>query len=312
MPVTSARTAVVPLVLVLLLPACSGEDGSATGAAVASGNPDTCTGDVVDVVVPVGQWGDVVRQVGGDCANVTTIVVSGSDDPHGAEPGSADLEAFSDADLVVLNGAGYDDWAQDAVDAQDRPPPVLRVSELEGLPEDEDEHLWSAPAAVHAFAPALADELAAISPDAADVFEANAATWQAGLRQYLDAVLALGSSVSGRTYAATEPVFDRMAAGLGLVDATPAGYRGSVDDGREPTEEDLAAFETALADGSVDVLVHNTQTGGDVAERLRTAAEDAGVPVLEVTETPESEGDSFVAWQLAQLVALSEALGAAS
>jgi zinc/manganese transport system substrate-binding protein len=305
--VASARTALVPLVLVLLLPACGGEDGPGTSAAVASGDPDSCTGDVVDVVVSVGQWGDVVRQVGGDCANVTTVVVSGTADPHGAEPGGADLAAFSDADLVVLNGAGYDDWAEDAVASQDRRPPVLRVSELVDAPEGGDPHLWYEPEAVHAVAPALADELAEISPDAADVFEANAATWQADLRPYLDAVLALGSTVSGRTYAATETVFDRMAASLGLVDATPGGYHG-----REPTEDDLAAFEAALADGSVDVLVHNPQSGGEAAERLRTAAEDADVPVVEMTETPEDEGSSFVAWQIAQLVAVSEALGAAS
>lgn len=286
------RTALVPLVAGLLLAGCGSDDDPAGTAAVATGNPDTCTGEVVDVVVSVAQWGDVVRQVGGDCANVTTFVA----DPGGAEPGKADLAAFTDADLVVVNGAGYDSWAADAAASQDPEPPVLSVAELVDA-EDGDPHLWYEPQAVHAVAPALADELAEVSPDAVDVFEANAATWQAGLRPYLDAVLALGSTVSGRTYAATGTTFDRMAGALGLVDATPEGYRRG--------EDDLAAFQAALTDGSVDVLVHDP-ADGDVPEQLGAAAESGGVPVLEVTGSPGDE--PFLGWQLAQLSALSEAL----
>jgi zinc/manganese transport system substrate-binding protein len=288
--------------------ACGGGDDPVGDAAVASGDPESCPGEVVDVVVSVGQWGDAARQVGGDCANVTTIVASGAVDPHDFEPGTADLAAFSDADLVLVNGADYDHWAEDAASSQDPEPPVLSVAEVLDAPEGGDPHLWYEPEAVHAVAPALADELAELSPDAADVFRANAATWQADLRGYLDAVLALGSTASGRTYAATETVFDRMAASLGLVDATPEGYRRSVSNESEPAPGDLAAFEAALADGSVDVLVYNTQTSGTVPDQLRTAAEDAGVPVVEVTESPSDADGSFVAWQLAQLSALSDAL----
>ncbi|WP_116450788.1 metal ABC transporter solute-binding protein, Zn/Mn family [Blastococcus litoris] len=306
------RTSLVPLALsALLLAGCGGEDAPESTAAVASGNPDTCTGEVVDVVVSVGQWGDVVRRVGGDCANVTTVLASGDVDPHEADPTAADLAAFADADLVVVNGAGYDRWAEDAAEAQEPEPAVLTVTDLLDEPAGSDPHVWSSPAAVHALAPALAEELGQLSPDAADVFEANAATWQAELRQYLDAVLALGSTVSGRTYAATEPAFDRMADALGLVDATPEGYRRSAARGEEPAPGDLSAFESALADGSVDVLVLDEQTGGDAAEALRSAADDAGVPVVEVTEAPADQDEPFLDWQLAQLTALGEALGAA-
>ena len=218
---TTVRTALVA-VAVVGLAACT-DGGGDQGSAVASGDPDACPGDVVDVVVSVGQWGDVVRSVGGDCANVTTIVASGAVDPHDFEPGTADLAAFSDADLVVVNGADYDHWAEDAAESQDSAPALLSAASLVAAPEGGDPHLWYEPEAVHAMAPALADELAQLSPDAAGYFEEQAATWQAGLRRYVDAVLALGSTISGRTYAATETVFDRMAAALGLVDVDARG-----------------------------------------------------------------------------------------
>ena len=304
---TAVRTALVA-VAVVGLAACT-DGGSDRGSAVASGDPDACPGDVVDVVVSVGQWGDVVRSVGGDCATVTTIVASGAVDPHDYEPGTADLAAISEAELVVVNGADYDSWAENAVAAQDPTPAVLDVASLVDVPEGADPHLWYEPEAVHAIGPALADELARLSPDAADYFEEQAAAWQAGLRRYIDAVLALGSAVSGRTYAATETVFDRMAAALGLVDATPEGYRRSVSNESEPSPGDLTEFERALRDGSIDVLIYNTQTSGSVPEQLRAAAEDAGVPVVEVSESPRNADGSFVAWQFAQLTELSDALG---
>ena len=304
---TAVRASLVVLAVVGLA-ACT-DGGTDRGSAVASGDPDACPGDVVDVVVSVGQWGDAVRSVGGDCANVTTIVASGAVDPHDYEPGTADLAAISEAELVVLNGADYDHWASDAVESQDPEPAVLSVATLVDVPDGADPHLWYEPEAVHAIGPALADELARLSPDAADYFEERATAWQAGLRHYLDAVLTLGSTVSGRTYAATEPVFDRMAAALGLSDVTPEGYRRSVSNDSEPSPGDLAGFETALGDGSVDVLIYNTQTSGSVPDQLRAAAEKAGVPVVEVSESPGDANGSFVAWQLAQLTELSDALG---
>jgi zinc/manganese transport system substrate-binding protein len=308
--VSRARATVVPVALAALLLAGCGDDGDPTdGPAVVSGDPGACPGEVVDVVVSVGQWGDVVRQVGGDCANVTTIVASGAVDPHDFEAGTADLAAFSDAALVVVNGADYDHWAEDAVATLDPEPALLRAADLVAEPAgDADPHLWYEPEVVHAMGPAVADALTEVSPDVADYVQERAAAWQSDLRRYTDAVLALGSAVSGRTYAATESVFDRTAAAVGLVSVTPEGYRRAVSNDSEPAPGELAAFETALADGSVDVLIYNTQTSGSVPVQLRAAAEDAGVPVVEVTESPSDGNGSFVAWQLAQLSALSDAL----
>src|SRR3954463_12133959 len=99
--------AVLAGLALLGLPGCSG--GGNSGPAVSKGNAQACPTDVVDVVVSVSQWSELVRTLGGDCVNVTTVVASRAVDPHDFEPTTADLATFSSADLVVVNGAHYDE-----------------------------------------------------------------------------------------------------------------------------------------------------------------------------------------------------------
>ncbi|MCW2739799.1 MAG: hypothetical protein JWR45_221 [Blastococcus sp.] len=309
--IITASTALAA-VAVLGLTACGGATADDTGVAVASGDPATCPGDVVDVVVSVGQWGDVVHSLAGACATVTTIVASAAVDPHDFDPSTADLAAFSGADLVVLNGAGYDHWAEDAAAAADPRPAVVSAADAADVPgEGEDPHLWYDPEAVQSTAAAVTEELSRLSPDAAPYLGGQADAWRAALQPYLDAIDQLRRTVTavGYTYVATETVFDRMARAVGLIDVTPPGYRRSASNESEPAPGDLSDFQARLSDGLADVLIYNTQTRGSVPGQLRSAADQADVPTVEVTESPADATGSFVAWQLGQLEALSEALG---
>src|SRR4051794_39770572 len=92
------------LVALMVAGACSSSSG---GTRTASDAPD-CPTDPVQVVVTVSQWADIASGLAGRCAEVTTII-EGSVDPHDYEPTPADNARFLDADLVVMNGLGYDD-----------------------------------------------------------------------------------------------------------------------------------------------------------------------------------------------------------
>jgi zinc/manganese transport system substrate-binding protein len=302
--------AAVAALVAVVLSACS-PGGTAKGAAVSAGDPAACPGRVVDVVVSVGQWGDLVRKLGGACATVTTIVSSAAVDPHDFDPGTADLAAFSGADLVVLNGADYDHWAQDAVATLDPTPVEVSAAEVAGVPaHGADPHLWYSPDVVDRMSTAVSRALTRLAGDKAAAYLAQqAAGWAEDRRPYEDAVRTLSALAPGHSFAATEPVFDRMAAAIGLADATPQGYRRAASNGSDPAPGDLTAFEAALAAGTIDVLVYNTQTSGTVPDQLRAAAKRAGVPVLEVSESPPDAKGSFVTWQVDQLTALSDALG---
>ena len=328
-----------PSVLALLavgavaLAACGSEDDG--GPTTSSGDAEACPGEVVDVVVSVGQWGDVVESLGGECASVTTVISSTAVDPHDFEPTTGDIAAFEEADLVVLNGADYDHWAADAAGNVDPAPVVLDLAEVVGVEDEEhaeeehaeeeeaaedhaeeeehghggvNPHIWYSPEFVQRSSEAITAELSDLSPDAADHFAEQATAWEEQMTPYAEELRTLETLPVGKSYAATESVFEYTAEAIGLTDATPEGYRESASNETDPAPGDVAAFEALLQSGGVDVLVYNTQTEGGVPEQLRSAAEEAGVPIVEVTESVPDDDGSFVDWQLAQLRALSGAL----
>ena len=294
-------------VLVLLAASACSDDGAPDSeATVASGDPAACPGEVLDVVVSVAAWSDVVSGLGGDCATVTTIAAS----PAGPSDDvlAADRAAFASADLVVLNGARYDQWAVEALEDSDGDPVVVTAADVAGAGAARpDPQLWYAPEVVPEVAAAVTRELAVLSPDAAPYFAAQHTAWTAELQPYVAAVAALREGAAGHTGATTLTAWGPMARAVGLAEGTPSAFLRSLRSGSDPAPDDVDAVESALREGSVDVLVQDGAADDGTADRLRDVAEDAGVPVVEVTEFPPEDG-AFVEWQVTQLAALAEAL----
>jgi len=257
----------------------------------------------------VDQWGDIVSTLGGRCAQVTTVLAGSAADPHDFEPSPADAASFTDAQLVVVNGDDYDTWATKLAATSAPRARLIDAAQVTKTPPGADPHLWYSPTAVPQVADAVTAELAQLAPVAADYFGRQRAVFAEALSPYRSAIDTIRAGASGKTYAATENVFSRMAAHLGLVDKTPPGYRTAAANESEPSPADLEAFRALLTGRGVDVLIDNSQTQGSITELLRTTAENAGVPVVEVTETVAPGADSFQSWQVAQLTALAKALG---
>lgn len=268
----------------------------------------TCPGGAVDVVVSVDQWGEIVSELGGDCAKVTTLLASSSVDPHDYEPSPSDAAAFKGARLVVINGAGYDRWASDLARSSAASVPVVNAAEVTRTPDGANPHLWYKPVAVTAVADAVSAELAKANPEAAEYFTARRAGFSGSLQPYNSLIEKVKVAAAGKSYAATESVFDYQAEAVGLINKTPQGYRQAAANEADPSPADIQAFQAALAARDVDVLIFNTQTEGAVAHQIRDAAEKAGVPVVDITETVPPGQATFVGWQDEQLAALATAL----
>lgn len=301
--------------LPLALSACGGDDTSAMDASDTPPAPD-CPATPVNVVVSVDQWGNIVSQLGGACAEVTTVLAGSAVDPHDFEPAPSDAADFEGAQLVVLNGGHYDEWAAKLAATSAADAPVVNAVDLSGGHAEEghdhagegNPHVWYNPTAVTEVAEAVTAQLGKVSPDAAEYFGARHAEFVESMKPYDEAIAAIKAGATGKSYAATESVFGDMATALGLVDRTPQGYQVAAANESDPSPADLDAFLQLLADRGVDVLIYNTQTEGSVPEQIRSAAEQAGVAVVEVTETLPSNAQSFQDWQVTQLDSLAKAL----
>lgn len=280
-----------------------------TSTAAATAPAGACPTAPVDVVVSVDQWGDIVSELGGSCADVKTVLASSSVDPHDYEPSPADASAFAGAKLVVVNGADYDHWASDLAATSAPTAAIVSAAEVTKTPDGANPHLWYSPAAVTAVADAVTAELAKIDPAAAGYFTERRAAFATTMQPNSTLIEKIKAGAAGKSYAATESVFDYQAEALGLVNRTPEGYQRAAANESEPTPADIEAFQKALADKQIDVLIYNTQTEGSIPGQIRAAAEKNGVPVVEVTETVAPGETTFVGWQDNQLEALAKALG---
>ncbi|MBI2703883.1 MAG: zinc ABC transporter substrate-binding protein [Actinobacteria bacterium] len=267
-----------------------------------------CPVAAIPVVVSVDQWGDIAAQLSGACGEVSTIITGSSADPHEYEPTPADSAKFGEAELVVMNGLGYDGWATKAVDALATKPSVVNAGDVTGKRDGDNPHLWYGPGYVQRVADTITERLKQLLPGAAAYLDQRAAAWNRSMKPYFDEIQSIARLAVDTPYGATETIFDYMASAVGLQNQTPDGYQRAVANRSEPSPGDVNQFQQALQGNKMAVLVFNTQTVGAVSEQLRSAADRARVPIVNVTETIPSGTSSFADWQLAQLRSLRKAL----
>ncbi|MBB1011942.1 zinc/manganese transport system substrate-binding protein [Dietzia kunjamensis] len=290
------------------------------------------------VVASTTVYADIAEQVAGDNASVESVISDPAADPHSYEASPADAAAVAGADLVVYNGAGYDAFVDMALDNAGDVPVVRGVDEFERVTgasvdghdhAEEDhadsddhadgdhsheaagnEHVWFSLPTAAAVAERVAEELAAIDSGNAEQYRDNA-------RAFADALTPLEARLDeihdrGHfPYAQTERVGAHLFEAAHLTDLTPRGFLASVEDDTDPSAADLAAMLDLLAERRVAFLAFNTQTETSVTARVRDAAEDADLVVVDLTETLP-EGADYIGWMTGIVDDVSGALADAT
>jgi zinc/manganese transport system substrate-binding protein len=283
-----------------------------TGTVVLTGcgTQSAKTAGVVNVVAGENFWGDIVSQIGGDHVKVTSIISDPNTDPHEYESSNSDAIAIATSQLVVVNGLGYDDFVSKLVEASpsdDRT--TLTVADVLGADGDANPHLWYDTTGLPKVASAIADALGAIDPGDAVTFTANAQKFDDSLQPILDVIAQIKSTYAGTPIAYTERVPGYLVEAAGLTLGIPASFTQAVEDDEDPSPKDTAAFDDAITDRTVKVLLYNAQVTDQQTDDIKQLAASSGVPVVGVTETMPPGAKDFQSWQLDQAQQLLTALG---
>ena len=161
---------IIPKILIAICPALF-----AVSACSSNSTTPEAKSELPTVVVTYSVLGNIVEQLVGDTATVTTLIPDGQD-PHEFEPSAKDIESLNNANIVVSNGLDFEEGLEETLEnaktggvnvfmAGDH----ITVRELSEEGHDHgssDPHLWLSPAAMLEMLPELSEAIgAAIGAD---------------------------------------------------------------------------------------------------------------------------------------------------
>jgi ABC-type Zn uptake system ZnuABC Zn-binding protein ZnuA len=265
--------------------------GAVLGAAACAGGGSDGDGEESRrvVVATTTQIAAIVREVARDAVDLRVLIGPGVN-PHDYEPSAQEIRLVADSALVLRNGAGLDDFLDDAIEGSGVELIVtvtdgieLRPAAREEEHADEDEHgafdphVWHDPTNVQVMAGNVAEALAEVFPEDAATFRENAAAYNARLDEVDAEMRALIDSIpeAGRMMVTAHDslgyFLDRY--GLEFVGAVVP----STTSGAETSARELAALQDLITSLGVKAIFAEATVDPSVAERL---AVDTGVRVV--------------------------------
>ncbi len=283
----------------------------------------------LSIVASTNVYGDIAASIAGELATVTSIIDSAAQDPHSYEASAQDQFAIANADLVIENGGGYDPFIDVLVDGSGTTAVVISAAAVAGLEEDEahseeeahsddddhghlegvNEHVWYDIHVMGDVAAAIAEALSTVDADNAEAYTQNLSDFDAELETLEAELEVLASELGGGMVASTEPVPAYLLAELGFDDETPEDFLEAIEEGADVPPLALQQTLDLIESGDVRLLAYNEQTASPETERVRSAAEAAGIPVVPFTETLPDAQD-YVSWMRANLEAVAAVLTA--
>ncbi|GHB13855.1 metal ABC transporter solute-binding protein, Zn/Mn family [Salinicola rhizosphaerae] len=266
----------------------------------------------IHAVAAESSYGSMVESIGGDHVDVVSLLDSPDVNPHAFRADPKIVRNLEQADLVVLNGLGFDGWMEPLLKSTDGAErQVIRASEAGShmIMADKNPHLFYSPQIMLATASRVASALETIDPDNADDYRDNLAAFQQSLLPVYGAVQQVIADHPNLSITATVPVYSYMIALLGYENRYHDIQFASMDN-HQPSAQQVAIFTDALKQHQVDLLIYNLQVNNRLTQNQVSTAKEAGIPTVGVSAIP-LHGEDYAQWQIEQLDAIDQALNQA-
>jgi zinc/manganese transport system substrate-binding protein len=281
------------------------------GAAPVSAEP-------LKVVASFSILGDMVERIAGDHVELT-VLVGPDGDAHGFEPGPAHAAALADANLLVVNGLGFEPWmVRLAAAARSKATYVvasfgINPRDMEkdshahenkpdddkdgypSVPHDFDPHAWQNAENGVVYVRNIANALAKADPENAGAYEANATAYIAELKE-LDAWMRAEIAkvpTEKRKVITTHDAFGYFGDAYGIEFHAPLGFAG----GAQPSAQALARLIDQIRTERIKALFIETMSDPRMMETIsrETGAEMGGALYSDALSPTGGEAPSYVA-----------------
>jgi len=244
-------------------------------------------GGALKVVASTSIIGDLVRQIGGNRVEVSTILPANAD-PHDFEPSPKDVATLEGAHVVFVHGLGLDTWTQDLIDnagggfsvvtVTDGIETATRSGNGDGHDHDVDPHVWFDPTKAAQMSANIAAGLSAADPDGTDAYNARLAAYQQNLAT-LDQEIAQRIALipaDRRNIVTNHDALGYFADryGLNIVGTVIPG----VSPGVEPSAQEVADLLQVVKDHNVSIIFAENTVAPKLAQQL---ASEAGISVVD-------------------------------
>jgi zinc/manganese transport system substrate-binding protein len=239
---------------------------------------------------------DLAQVVGGDAVTVSALVPANAD-AHVFSPRPAHAQLVAQAQLLVVNGLGFEGWLQRLVQASGYKGPVLELGRSitprrQGA--GPDPHAWQDLAMAQRYVAALLSAFSAARPLQANAFAARAAQYQQQL-QALDASIrqrVAALPADRRRVVSPHDAFAYFGAAYGI-EFLPVRGRNSDS---EASAADVARLITLLRKQRANAVFIENVSDPRLLERIAT---EAGVGIggrlySDALSAPGTDADSYL------------------
>jgi manganese/iron transport system substrate-binding protein len=297
----------ISLSLVFLLVACN-----------SPAQPEIQPPDKLKVVATNSIVGDIVKNVGGDLIDLTTLIPVGSD-PHSYEPVPQDIARVADADVIFVNGAGLEESLLRTIKNAGESSQLVSLSDGIALiqptnssdPEHSggDPHVWTDPTLVKVWVDKIAQVLSERDPANADIYQSNAKAYSQKLDELDGWVQGQVSQLPAekRQMVTDHESFAYFAQryGFDLVGAVIPSYSTLA----APSAQELATLEDAIRQLGVKAIFVDTTVNPALAERVGS---DTGVRLVPLysgsLSQPDGDAGSYLEYMRYNVNAIVSAL----
>lgn len=246
----------------------------------------------VDIVTSTNIYANIAKNIIGKHGEVQAIITNGDTDPHDFEPTTNSAKEVANANIVIANGLGYDDWMAKLADSNNIR--VTKVGEqLMGLKQGDNPHIWYNLNMPKKYVNYIVKRASQIDPKNAGYFRKNARNYLNKIQNIKQIAAKIDGTKSKPVYA-SEPVFDYALKRCHFRIGNPA-FEEAVENETDPSAQVVHNMQQSIKHRKIAFFVNNVQASSSTVNGMVKLAKQNQIPVLKVRETMPN-GTSYYQW----------------